>query len=176
MPLCTALFAMLLKQTNIAGVGRAWAIMLSKACGIAALYTMVFFDLECARPLLMCVIFVFRTAIMNSSSGMKRSILMDAVPKSQRVRWNSLESVTRMTWSGSALLGGFLVDRYGYRSCFLITAIVYSFSTMPFLLLIHLLPKLEAERTERERHHTKTYRADAGPNSRMKRARTMSAM
>lgn len=149
MPLCTATLAMILKQAKIAGVGRPWAIVLSKAAGIASLYTMCFFDMECKRPVLMCVLFVFRTAIMNSSSGMKRSILMDAVPKSQRVRWNSLESVTRMTWSGSAVLGGFLVDRYGYRYCFLITAIVYTVSTTPFLFLIHLLPKLEAEREEK---------------------------
>jgi MFS family permease len=148
MPLCTALFAMILKQAKIAGVGRPLAIVLSKAAGIAALYTMCFFDMECRRPLFMCALFVFRTAIMNSGSGMKRSILMDAVPKSQRVRWNSLESITRMTWSGSAVLGGFLVDQYGFRFCFLITAIVYSVSTTPFLLLIYLLPKLEAEREE----------------------------
>ena len=147
MPLCTASFAMLLKQAKRL-IGRGWVIVLSKALGIGALYTMVFFDQECAKPLIMSIIFVFRTAIMNSATGIKRSILMDAVPKASRVRWNSLESMTRMTWSGSAVLGGYLVDRFGYRYCFFVTAIVYSVSSTPFLYLTYLLPKLEAEQQD----------------------------
>jgi hypothetical protein len=42
-----------------------------------------------------------------------RSILMDAVSKEERARWNALETVTAVGWSGSALLGGFLADKYG---------------------------------------------------------------
>ena len=73
---------------------------------------------------------------------------MDAVPKNQRARWNSLESITRMTWSGSAFLGGFLTDRFGFRVCFLITAIVYSCATLPLLLLVPLVRRLEARQQE----------------------------
>lgn len=30
-----------------------------------------------------------------------------------RAQWNAVESVTMATWSGSAVLGGLLVQRYG---------------------------------------------------------------
>ena len=140
MPLCTATFAMTLKRLK-KYIGRAWAIVLSKAMGIGALYAMVFFDQDCTQPLAMSVIFVFRTAIMNSSTGIKRSILMDAVPKASRVRWNSLESMTRMTWSGSAVLGGYLVDRFGYRYLLDHSHCVFCIFN-PISYLTYLLPKL----------------------------------
>jgi MFS family permease len=44
------------------------------------------------------------------------------VRKEERARWNAAESINRFGWSGSAVLGGHLVDRYGYRLTFLITA------------------------------------------------------
>jgi len=76
---------------------------------------------------------------MNGSSGIRRSMMMDAVPKNQRVRWNSLESLTRMTWAGSAALGGWCVSTFGYRQTFLITAVVYTISTTPLLLLVPIM-------------------------------------
>ena len=39
-----------------------------------------------------------------------------------RAKWASLESLNTSTWSGSAVIGGFLADRFGYRHVFLITA------------------------------------------------------
>ena len=42
--------------------------------------------------------------------------------KEERARWNAAESINRFGWSGSAVLGGHLVDLYGYRFTFLITA------------------------------------------------------
>ncbi|KAF4044091.1 hypothetical protein GN244_ATG03546 [Phytophthora infestans] len=50
---------------------------------------------------------------------------MDYVPKNIRARWNALEGLSVFSWSGSAVLGGFLIDAYGYRMCFIITSLVY---------------------------------------------------
>jgi hypothetical protein len=60
---------------------------------------------------------------------------MDCVPESSRGRWNSWESVTGFTWSGSAALGGLLIDRYSYRVCFVVTALIYSVASLPLLLI-----------------------------------------
>ena len=140
MPICTVTVAVVLPRLiKRKIVSRPAAMLLCKAAGIAALYGMVFFDLTCSNPIAMASLFIFRTAIMNGSAGIKRSILMDAVPKAQRVRWNSLESITRLTWSGSAALGGVLIDALGYRQTFLITAIVYTISTTPLLLLLPIV-------------------------------------
>jgi len=56
-------------------------------------------------------IFVLRTALMNSPKALTRSIIMDSVPKEHRAKWSALESVNTATWSGSAVIGGILVDR-----------------------------------------------------------------
>lgn len=39
-----------------------------------------------------------------------------------RAQWNAVESVTMATWSGSAVIGGILVDRYGTGINNIITA------------------------------------------------------
>jgi MFS family permease len=140
MPVCTVSVAISLpKLIKRKCCSRPAAMIICKFFGIAALYTMVFFDIDCVNANAMVSLFIFRTAIMNGSAGIKRSILMDAVPKKQRVRWNSLESITRMTWSGSAALGGWCIDSFGYRQTFLITAIVYTISTTPLLLLLPIV-------------------------------------
>ena len=36
---------------------------------------------------------------------------MDFVPKNERARWKSLESVSQFGWCGSAVLGGYLADK-----------------------------------------------------------------
>ncbi|KAK3259990.1 hypothetical protein CYMTET_31037, partial [Cymbomonas tetramitiformis] len=55
---------------------------------------------------------------------LKKSVLMDYAPRHTRARWNSLDSITRFGWSGSAILGGYLVDKTDYPFTFLITAIL----------------------------------------------------
>lgn len=45
-------------------------------------------------------------------------------PQETRGRWNSTDNVMQLGWSGSAVLGGFLLDRYSFNGTFLITASV----------------------------------------------------
>lgn len=84
---------------------------------------------------------------MNCSEPLSRSILMDVVKKSTRGRWNALEGINRMAWTGSAVLGGFLIDLYSYQICFIITAIIYAIATLP-LILIWPLVKLEKAKSK----------------------------
>jgi MFS family permease len=97
---------------------------------------MAFLDPNYSQLYLIGPIYVIRTSIMNGVGGIKRSILMDCVPKKSRAAWNSFESITRFTWSGSAFLGGFLVEQYSFKFCFLVTAIIYTLSTAIFVLLL----------------------------------------
>lgn len=64
--------------------------------------------------------------------------MMDVVPKRERGKWNSLEGVSSFTWTGSAALGGYLVDRYSYHFTFRITAAIYVLGTALLLLLVPL--------------------------------------
>jgi len=80
-------------------------------------------------------IFIIRTGVMNSSKPLTKSIINDIVPKHQRGRWNSLESINAATWSGSAFVGGMLVDRYGFVMNFAATACLQLVATLPLLAI-----------------------------------------
>ena len=80
---------------------------------------------------------------MNCTAGLTKSVLNDYVSKANRAKWNSLESINLFSWSGSALLGGVLVDQFGYRFTFLVTAALQSLSLcclVPLALLVHAEP------------------------------------
>lgn len=84
---------------------------------------------------------LLRTALANCKEPLARAILADFVPSSQRGRWNAVHSLTGMTWTGSAALGGVLCDRYGYGKTFVITACLYLLAALFWLPLIRLVPK-----------------------------------
>lgn len=89
-------------------------------------------------------LFALRSALMNASQPLSRSIIMDFVPKKNRGIWNSLQAVAwGLFWSASAVLGGFLIGDGNFRRCFLITAGVYLIGTLPILFII---PFVEKER------------------------------
>merc|ERR1711988_1476270 len=70
----------------------------------------------------MMPLFIARCTLMWSVMALQGSIVADYTPKSQRGRWKALNSITGMGWSGSAAVGGWLIDRWGYGVCFTITA------------------------------------------------------
>jgi MFS family permease len=82
-----------------------------------------------------CTLLVLRTAFMNSTSALTKSVLMDHVPKDERAKWSALESFNMFSWSGSAALGGILVDSDGILFTFCITAALQFVATFPHLLL-----------------------------------------
>ena len=76
---------------------------------------------------------------MNSVYPIEESILMDYVPKKQRARWKSLESVSAFGWCGSALLGGWLADQYSYTFTFMITISMQALATLIYSMLLPLV-------------------------------------
>lgn len=95
-------------------------------------------------PLLLLV-FLVRGGMANSTYPIDRSILMDFTPSSQRGMWNAVNSLTSMTWSGSAFLGGFLSDQHDYRYTFFITSLVYAAACLVYVPLLYLVPRKEKE-------------------------------
>ena len=61
-----------------------------------------------------------------------------------RARWNSLDGVLIFGWSGSALLGGILVDKYGFDVTFRITALMQGIGACFLIPLAFLVPRSEA--------------------------------
>lgn len=62
-----------------------------------------------------------------------------------RARWNSLDGVLIFGWSGSALLGGILVDKYGFDVTFCITALMQGIGACFLIPLVFLVPRTEAD-------------------------------
>ena len=88
-------------------------------------------------------IYVLRTALMNATYPIQESVLMDFVPRDQRARWKSLDSVASFGWCGSAAFGGWLADKFDYTYTFLITAILQSIGVAVWCLLLPLVPRKE---------------------------------
>lgn len=122
--------------------------------GLGCLITMALcYDKMPAIPLI--VIFMARTGLMNSTYPLRESILMDTVPKDQRARWKALDSVSTFGWCGSAAVGGFLADRFGYTFTFFITAGLQFVGISLYWLIMHVVPReipvKPAAKTEEER-------------------------
>lgn len=69
-----------------------------------------------------------------------RAVLMDWVPRHLRGRVNAVDSVRSFSWSGSAALGGFLIQRYGFQTTFLITAAIKAAAFAPLIVLLAYVP------------------------------------
>uniref|UniRef100_M4BFX9 Major facilitator superfamily (MFS) profile domain-containing protein n=1 Tax=Hyaloperonospora arabidopsidis (strain Emoy2) TaxID=559515 RepID=M4BFX9_HYAAE len=101
--------------------GRMPIIAFTRTFSVACLFAMAY-----AQPVaLQIALFLMRGGMMRCSQPLRRSILMDYVQKNIRARWNALEGLSVFSFSGSAVLGGYLIDAYGYRICFIITSFVY---------------------------------------------------
>ncbi|GMF17894.1 unnamed protein product [Phytophthora lilii] len=119
-PLVMALLSFLV-QIAASTTGRMSMVVVTRVLGTISLLLMAI-----SREVTdQTVLFVFHGALMQCTEPLRRSILMDFVPKTHRARWNSLEGLTVASWAGSAVLGGIIVDAYGYRLCFVAAALVY---------------------------------------------------
>ena len=114
---------------------RCTVAVLFKWTGISLMIAMVVLYLRKWPAAAICVVLVFRTAFMNSTSALTKSVLMDAVPKQERAKWSALESLNMFSWSGSAALGGVLVGWRGIIFNFCVTAGLQLVATIPLLVL-----------------------------------------
>lgn len=81
----------------------------------------------------------FLSTFQHCCRPLKKSILMDFTEKKTRAKWNSLDSVTRFGWSGSAVVGGYLIEKYSYGTTFLVTAFAQIVSASMLFMLIPLM-------------------------------------
>jgi hypothetical protein len=121
-------------------LGRIWTPVLLKAVGISCLlWICVLATYHPDQKLAIMVLYTVRTGLMNSTKPLTKSIINDIVPKDQRGRWNALETVNAATWSGSAAVGGLLVDTYGYVPNFTATALLQLSASIPLVMIAHLV-------------------------------------
>jgi len=147
-PLVMVVLSTISTKIANAGVGRVQTTALYTSGGISLLLCMVFFKSHLdAHPFYLVPIYLFRTGLINANYPLCESILMDYVPKDQRARWKSLDSVASFGWCGSAAFGGWIADKYDYTHTFLLTAIFQFISLIVWCCLLPLVPRVEGGRT-----------------------------
>jgi len=118
-------------------VGRCRAALIWHVLGVITLLML------CKVQSLPLVIFfyIIRGAFMNAKGPIDQAIVMDCVDSKYRGRWSAIQSISRFSWSGSAILGGLLADSHDYRYTFFITALVYTISAVLYIPLLFLVPE-----------------------------------
>jgi len=145
-PITMVLFSGVGEKISSTGFGRVQTMIILNSLGVSCLFAMVFAKKYLdSHPIILVAIYVLRTALMNSTYPLDESILMDYVPKNERARWKSLDSVASFGWCGSAALGGWLTDKYDYTFTFLITAIIQSVGVLFYFALVPLVPRKEQD-------------------------------
>lgn len=136
----TGIFGILAQQLSLRK-GRAKMIFVVQFAATLCLISIGFYP----AVILLIPLFVLRGSLMNAAQPLSRSILMDVVPKRNRGKWNSVETVAwGLFWNASAVVGGFLIGDNNFQRCFFITAVIYLIGSIPILMLIPLV-KQEAE-------------------------------
>ncbi len=134
-PLVTAMVTLIVAALA-KRIGRVPAALLAYCVGTGCLVALVFLD----NVYIVLPVYCLRTAAMNAVRPIDRSIMMDVVPPETRGFWNAIESIFSFSWSGSAVIGGWLSDYRGYRFCFGITASLYGFCCLLYLFLLPIVP------------------------------------
>mmetsp|Transcript_20141 Transcript_20141/g.37434 ORF Transcript_20141/g.37434 Transcript_20141/m.37434 type:complete len:525 (-) Transcript_20141:490-2064(-) len=136
-------------------IGRAQACFVLSCLGSVALFVLAYAEaaLSESNAYIILPIYFF-TTLQHCSRPLRKAILMDFVPKSRRAKYNSIESVTRLNWSGSAFLGGYSIDRFGFGSLFFVNAVVQLVSLAFLYPITNLVPVKEMTR-----HQYSAYRA-----------------
>ena len=120
-------------------IGRVQVVVLLRVMGLSCFGALVVLYHYKFNKWLVVVAYILRTVFMNATYPLEESILMDYVPKKQRARWKSLESVSSFGWCGSAFIGGYLADKYDYTTTFIITIAIQTMATAMYSLLCTLV-------------------------------------
>lgn len=120
-------------------VGRVQISLCTRSLDIALLIWLAYLPTGRAHGLLVAV-HLLRMAVANATRPLMRSVLMDCVPRRHRGKVNAVDSVRTFSWSGSAALGGFLIERFGFQRTFLITAGIKLLAFLPLFPLLAFVP------------------------------------
>ena len=88
-----------------------------------------------ARDWRVCVPLYFLSCAQHCCRPLKKSILMDFSERRHRGGWNAVDSITRFGWSGSAVVGGFLIDSYSYQLNFAVTGAMLAVAALLWPLI-----------------------------------------
>lgn len=139
-PICSAVFSSLATH-SAKHFGRVGTILLFWGVCILLFYSIAWFELYFREHhTALVIIYLLEATLGNGLTPIEESLLSDLVPKSQRATWLSLGSVVEFGGSGSAILGGYICDKWGYRQAFFLSCYLDMASWILYAFLLRLLP------------------------------------
>jgi len=141
--LLVALGSLLMNRIS-KGLGRMQVIIPCFAIGITCTLLLGSLRSLYQVPWVMILLFLMRCSMMWSVNPLQNAIKADYTIKSQRARWKAIDTVSAVGFSGSAALGGFLIDRFGYGLTFVITG-WFQATVIPLWILLSPLVAKESE-------------------------------
>lgn len=132
------------------GFGRAHTVFVLNVVGVISLYMFIILKFYVgSHPAILIPFYIIKISTMEACSPLEESIMMDFAPRDQRSMWMSLESISTVGWCGSAALGGYLSDKFGYSQTFLLTAILQTFNCVLCIPLLFMVPRKEGREYRR---------------------------
>ena len=141
--------------------GRQITIVLFRAVGVWAMYNISLIDPEVNTLQDLQVFMAFRMAGSMSARPLLMSTFADIVPSDTRARYMGYISSLGVIGTASTLLGGQLIDAYGYGYTFKITAITCGIDVLIHASMIPFLPRFERPK-EKEKGGEKKKKNEEG--------------
>ena len=91
------------------------------------------------------MLFNSRTLFMGMSGPVFQALLMDVAPAHERARWEALNTIKKVSFAGTSILGGYLIEWYGYGYSIMLTV---AFGAPALLFIIPIwcaIPRFEAD-------------------------------
>lgn len=153
----TMFFAMYVSRKFSKCVGRLAAVQVERTLGLGCLLVMAIFPSVWKLPYVVVPLYIVRTLLTSVGWPLIMSVLNDYVSKEHRSKWNSLQNIAALGWSGSAYVGGIIIDQYGFNIVFYCTAALQALSILIRFLIIPLVPRSEERlRSPRSSPQTKS--------------------
>lgn len=99
---------------------------------------------------LMIALFSLRCVAMSVVFPAMGSLFMDTIPPKERARWESLSTIHQVNFSATAMLGGYIIEVYGYGATFYVTALLNVVGVFIMSTIMPLVPRFEADAAKEE--------------------------
>ena len=92
---------------------------------------------------LVFALYVGRTIFLLSRMPIMQSIIYDVAPPNERARWESLATMRQVSFAGTAVVGGHIIEAYGFGLSILVSVVIVLASMPPLLIPYFALPRFE---------------------------------
>lgn len=105
------------------------------------------------EPFPIAIIFIIRSVLMNATSIVEQEFSSEFITQKHATTWKRLEGLNVLAWTGSAIVGGILIDEHSYCGTFFITGIIQSIALIPLLITVLYTRYANKRKVSSNEHH-----------------------